>query len=115
MQDFKKLKAENPTQQWKEYMPLFARLFMSKGINDVNRVLTTFINDLENLKGNSSKEEVMTVVEKTIHKLNEIDNNREIIETLEREDLCEFIHKGARLAGLQIGEREDITEAYRNW
>lgn len=34
---------------------------------------------------------------------------------MEREELADFIGKAARLAGLDIGEDEDITEKWREW
>ncbi|MEN1985670.1 hypothetical protein [Paenibacillus hubeiensis] len=34
---------------------------------------------------------------------------------MEREELAGFIDKAARLAGLDIGEDEDITEKWREW
>lgn len=37
------------------------------------------------------------------------------IETMEREELAEFIEKAARLAGLEIEDGYDITEEWREW
>ena len=41
--------------------------------------------------------------------------NGYFIETMEREELADFIDKAARLAGLDIQEDEDITEEWREW
>ncbi|WP_433754373.1 hypothetical protein [Paenibacillus amylolyticus] len=41
--------------------------------------------------------------------------NGYFIETMEREDLADFIDKAARQAGLDIQENEDITEECRKW
>jgi succinate dehydrogenase flavin-adding protein (antitoxin of CptAB toxin-antitoxin module) len=114
MNNFEILKEEKPTKLWKKRMPLFTRWMLSRGVNEIDMVLNEFIRELESLEGDNSREKILGVVERTIYKLNDIDMKRQIIETLEREDLCEFIDKGARLAGLQI-EKKDITEDYRNW
>lgn len=41
--------------------------------------------------------------------------NGYFIETMEREELADFIDKSAKLAGLDIQEDEDITEEWREW
>jgi hypothetical protein len=115
MTSLKKLKAEKPTIGWKTSLPLLSRVLMFKSFREIDQTLNDFIRRLELLEGNASNEKIMKVVQHTIFKLNEIDEKRQIIETSEREDLCEFIGKGARLAGLETGLNEDITEGFRNW
>ena len=41
------------------------------------------------------------------------DNYDSFIETLEREELCEFIIEAASIAGLE--SEDDITEEWREW
>ena len=115
MTELKKLKAKKPTIGWKSSLPLLSRLLMFNGFREIDKTLNDFIRRLEHLAGNTSNEKIMDVVQHTVFQLNEIDEKRQIIETSEREDLCEFIGKAARLAGLKTGSNEDITEGFRNW
>jgi hypothetical protein len=34
---------------------------------------------------------------------------------MEREELCEFIDKAAKVAGLKVDQGVDITEEWREW
>ncbi|UKS27290.1 hypothetical protein LOZ80_38655 [Paenibacillus sp. HWE-109] len=43
------------------------------------------------------------------------EENDYFIETMEREELAEFIDKVAQLAGLEVEEGQDITEEWREW
>ena len=55
-------------------------------------------------------------VEEVVVAFNEMNENHDyFIETMEREELADFIHQAARLAGLDIHEEEDITEEWREW
>lgn len=56
----------------------------------------------------------MQVVKEVVIKLNELNIEHDyFIETMEREDLYEFIDIAARIAGLE--SEEDITEEWREW
>lgn len=56
----------------------------------------------------------MQVVKEVVIKLNELNIEQDhFIETMEREDLYEFIDTAARIAGLE--SEEDITEEWREW
>ncbi|QLG36682.1 hypothetical protein HW560_30590 [Paenibacillus sp. E222] len=57
----------------------------------------------------------MKAVEEVLVTFNEMNEaNDYFIETMEREELADFIDKAARLAGLEIEEDEDITEEWRD-
>ncbi len=43
------------------------------------------------------------------------EENGYFIETMEREELVDFIDKAAKLAELVIEEDQDITEEWREW
>ncbi len=56
----------------------------------------------------------MHVVKEVVLKINELNDEHDyFIETMEREDLYEFIDTAARIAGLE--SEEDITEEWREW
>ncbi|WP_218973875.1 hypothetical protein [Paenibacillus sp. BGI2013] len=59
---------------------------------------------------------MMKAVEEVVVSFNEMNEaNGYFIETMEREELADFIDKAARLVGLDIHEDEDITEEWREW
>lgn len=60
---------------------------------------------------NPTEVEIMQVVKEVVIKIN--DEHDYFIETMEREDLHEFIDTAARIAGLE--SEEDITEECREW
>ena len=65
-------------------------------------------------KGNPAK--IMAAVEEAILTLNALSAEFEsLIETDQREDLCELIELAAHESGLHIEPGEDITEAWREW
>ena len=48
--------------------------------------------------------------------LNKINNKYdEFIDTMEREELCEFINIVVRQTGLEIDKNVDLTEEWREW
>lgn len=110
---FDELKKTKPTTSWVEYDE-DGEFFTEENINATNKVLDTYINNLQQLGENPTEVEVTQVVKEVVIKLNElnIDHNH-FIETMEREDLYDFINTAARIAGLE--SEEDITEEWREW
>lgn len=109
---FDELKKTKPTTSWVEYDE-DEEFFTEENINATNKVLDTYINNLQQLGENPTEAEVMQVVKEVVIKLNELNiEHNHFIETMEREDLYEFID-AARIAGLE--SEEDITEEWREW
>ncbi|WP_340016202.1 hypothetical protein [Paenibacillus sp. FSL K6-1318] len=108
---------EKPTKLWNERMieggdELFTeeRLLMS------DQALDTYLHQLTALQETKHPEHIMKAVEEVVVRFNEMNEaNDYFIETMEREELADFIDKAARLAGLNIQEDEDITEEWREW
>ncbi|HDR7542877.1 MULTISPECIES: hypothetical protein [Bacillus] len=110
---FDELKKNKPTTSWVE-SDEDGEFFTEENISTTNTVLDTYINNLQRLGENPTEVEVMQVVKEVVIKLNELNIEHEhFIETMEREDLYEFIDTAARIAGLE--SEEDITEEWREW
>ncbi|EJS51893.1 hypothetical protein CN507_05720 [Bacillus cereus] len=110
---FDELKKNKPTTSWVEYDE-GGEFFTEENISATNTVLDTYINHLEQLGENPTESEIMKVVKEVVIKINELNIEHDhFIETMEREDLYEFIDTGARIAGLE--SEEDITEEWREW
>jgi hypothetical protein len=82
---------------------------------DVDRceeVVDAYLNAVSNA---SSGDDVRRIVKQVVIDLNELNDSREgcLIETDQREDLCELILVAARQAGLDSDD--DITEEWREW
>jgi hypothetical protein len=70
-----------------------------------------------------SDDAVMTVVQRIVMALNDIDEDHGAIETGEREELCEFIIMSLAEAGVDVDaiaarrgvDRWDLTDEWRDW
>ncbi|WP_270340729.1 hypothetical protein [Bacillus mobilis] len=110
---FDELKKAKPTTSWVEYDE-DGEFFTEENISATNTVLDTYINNLVQLGENPTEAKVMQVVKEVVLKINELNiEHDQFIETMEREDLYEFIDAAARIAGLE--SEEDITEEWREW
>jgi hypothetical protein len=111
---FEELTKNKPTLEWKQRMDEDDDLFTEENINATNEVLDSYLNSLKELKDNPTEEEVLECVKKVVISLNELNENYDyFIETIEREELYEFITEAARIAGFE--SEEDITEDWREW
>jgi hypothetical protein len=111
---FEELTKNKPTLVWKQRMDEDDDLFTNENINATNEVLDSYINSLKVLRDNPTEEEILKCVKKVVISLNELNENYDyFIETMEREELYEFITEAARIAGFE--SKEDITEEWREW
>ncbi|MBK5426139.1 hypothetical protein [Bacillus sp. TH30] len=110
---FDELKKNKPTTPWVEHDE-DGEFFTEENISATNKVLDTYINNLELLGENPTEVKIMQVVKEVVVNINELNIEHDyFIETMEREDLYEFIDTAARIAGLE--SEEDITEEWREW
>lgn len=110
---FEELRKNKPTIQWVENDE-DNEFFNEENINATNEVLDSFINSLEKLGTNPPEAEIMKIVKDVVIKFNELNEQYDYyIETMEREDLCEFIDTAVSIAGLETDD--DITEEWREW
>ncbi|MEB2279489.1 hypothetical protein LAV73_05650 [Lysinibacillus xylanilyticus] len=112
--NFEELTKNKPTVEWKQRMDEDDDIFTEENINATNEVLDTYINNLKELENNLTEEEILECVKKVVISLNELNDNYDyFIETMEREELYEFIIEAASIAGLE--SEDDITEEWREW
>ncbi|WP_182503501.1 hypothetical protein [Peribacillus huizhouensis] len=89
-------------------------IFTLKNIEATNKVLDSFINNFKKLGVKPKKGEILENVKEVVIQLNELnDKYSYFIETMEREELYEFITEADRIAGLKV--EGDITEEWREW
>ncbi|WP_409305945.1 hypothetical protein [Peribacillus sp. SCS-155] len=89
-------------------------IFNPENIEATIKVLDSYINNLIKLGVKSKKKEIMIFVKDVVIRINELNDQYDyFIETMEREELCEYIIEAANIAGLESDE--DITEEWREW
>ncbi|MGG0340632.1 hypothetical protein ABEY50_11315 [Priestia megaterium] len=110
MQD---LKNNKPTAAWQQRME-DDEIFTAENIKATDEILETYMNRLKGSVDKMSEQDILKYVKEVVIGLNELNEQFDyFIETLEREELCEFIIKAANAAGLET--EEDITEEWREW
>lgn len=109
LQDFTK-----PTNEWTKRMNDGDDIFNPENIEATIKVLDSYINNLIKLGVKLKNKEIMKLVKDVVISLNELNEKYDyFIETMEREELCEYIIEAANIAGLESDE--DITEKWREW
>lgn len=108
---------EKPTTKWRERMVEYGDdLFTPERLDLSDKILDKYITQIIQLQGVPEQEKIMKLVEEIVVSFNQLnEENDYFIETMEREELFEFIDKVARLAGLEVEEGQDITEEWREW
>jgi len=105
-----------PTSLWKQRKNEGDMLFTEKSIADIENLLKEYCRNLVDLTKQKKAAAIYNSVKKVTRSINKINNKYNgFIETLEREELCEFINKIVRVTGLQIDEKIDLTEEWREW
>lgn len=107
---------EKPTKLWNERIVKHGdEIFTEERLLMSDQALDTYLHQLIALQETKDSERMMKAVEEVVLRFNEMNEaNGYFIETMEREELADFIDKAARLAGLDIQD-EDITEEWREW
>ncbi len=83
---------------------------------DVDVCIQMIQNHLDHMAQTFDREEAITLVKKTVLDLNDLNEkcNACLIETDQREDICEIIIMAGHLKGYNE-MNEDITEEWREW
>lgn len=105
-----------PTTEWKRRKNDGDDLFTEKGIASVETILKDYLITLADLTIQKKAANIYNSVKKVTTALNKISyKNEGFIETMEREELCEFINAVVRETGLDIDKDIDLTEEWREW
>ncbi|MBQ3489971.1 MAG: hypothetical protein IJA86_05225 [Clostridia bacterium] len=89
--------------------------FSKKDIKKCEALILQYLSALEKLQ-NPQNEEIMAQVETLVLALNQLNEDTDycMIETMEREAICEIIQTSAVECGL-TDPADDITEEWREW
>jgi hypothetical protein len=131
---------ERPTVQWRVYLEeqeaavaagtldpgsdaAFAlRLYPAAFTADVDAALTAFENQVDRAQL-ASDDEVWRLIERVVVSLNAVSERWELIETDEREELCQYIDDVLSAAGADLPalaarsgiRRSEVTDQWREW
>nr|WP_240633604.1 hypothetical protein [Planomicrobium okeanokoites] len=102
-----------PSQEWRMRMEDGDDQFTEENLAATETVLQNYMDGLSHLQEPSEKK-IIKQVKEAVLRLNALNEKYDFfIETLEREELCDFIMEKAQQAGLDT--EEDITEEWREW
>lgn len=105
-------KEKSPVRQWEKRMIDGDDLFTPKNISLSKKTLEQFIEQLTDAARQKNATKIYSAIKKTVLTFNK---DSGFIETLEREELVDFIHASVRLTGFVIDDNIDLTEQWREW
>lgn len=100
---------------WKSRMAEGDDCFSNENIEATNIILNDFIDQMAIATQEKKASKILNTVKKVVNALNKINNKYNHIETMEREELCEFIFSAVKATGYVLDENEDITYEWREW
>lgn len=107
---------ELPTIRWEKRKAEGDEMFTDKGIKATEILLKDYIQTLSELTKEKKATGIYSSIKKIVTALNKLNDKHDgFIETLEREELCDFINNIVRVAGLTIEANIDLTEEWREW
>jgi len=110
-----KYKSNLPTEKWKIRKDEGDDIFTDQNIGLTENILKDYIVRLGELTSKKKASTIYNSVKKIVYSLNTLNDKHEFIETMEREELCEFINKIVRETGIEIDTKIDLTEEWREW
>lgn len=114
--ELKFLKKEKPTDNWTKRMIEGDSMFNQNCINESEGLLDSFIDDLIEATKSKNAITVFSKVKKIVIGFNKLNKKHDsFIETMEREELADYIERATQLTGFVIAEGVDITEDNREW
>ena len=99
-----------------EYDPEYDAGYTQRHIDQCSRIIDEFFGALANIPNLTRNESILKAVKAAVVKLNKLNEKYDgsIIETDQREQLCELIITAAKHAGLN-SDVDDVTEEWREW
>ncbi len=104
------LKHQKPSYTWKDRANEKEGFLTAGRITATDKILDTFLDNLSKSKDNT---DVWKSIEKVVKALNKLNKDEEyFIDTVEREELIDYIQNEAEKAGLKFAG--DVTEEWRD-
>ncbi len=106
------LKTKTPTKSWEIRMNEGDDIFNKEDIEFAQKVLETFIDTIYEATIQKKATKIYSAIKKVVVSFN---RNGDYIETLEREELVNFIQDSVKLTGFAIEDNSDLTQQWREW
>ena len=90
-------------------------MFSEESITAVETALTEYVQTLCKTVQKKNATTVYNSMGKLVKKINKINDKYGLIETMEREELCDWLNTLIRKTGLELEDNVDITDEYREW
>ena len=109
------LRAAIPTSRWREAMEDGDELFTEAIITQATGLLDRYIDEVKAATMGRSAPKISAATKQLVFGLNSLNEETGAIETLERDELGEFMDRVIRATGFRLRDGEDITEQWREW
>jgi hypothetical protein len=109
--------AKLPTIAWRRRMAVGDTSFTDAGIDQASAALRAFLTTVAGAAKEKNAATIHGAVKRVVRALNGLNGKAGggLIETMEREELCTFIHDVVRATGFEVPGRLDLTEQWRAW
>ncbi|ABQ07285.1 hypothetical protein [Flavobacterium johnsoniae] len=105
-----------PTIEWEKRRKNGDKEFTKEKIGLIETLLKDYINTLIKLTKEKKASSIFNSIKKLVLAINKINPKYDyFIETMEREELCQFINDIIRNTGLEFEANFDLTEEWREW
>jgi len=116
IQELITLKDNKPTGHWAKRLSEGDLTFNELNIKESSEILDKFIDDLVEAIKSRKASSIYSKTKNAVVNFNKLNKKHKgFIDTLEREELVDFIQEATKLTGLTIDENVDITEDVRQW
>ena len=110
-----KLKASMPTKEWKRRMKQGDTIFTERNISATETALSEFLEQLSLATTEGKADKVHAAVKKVVLAFNKLNVKYGFIDTMEREELVEYIQSAVGQTGFVVEKGLDLTEEWREW
>lgn len=105
-----------PTAAWKERMKEGDSSFTAPGIAAADKLIDRFIENITKATKTKSARGVYSATKSVVLGFNALNSHHgDLVETMEREELCAFIESLVKASGYRLAKNEDITAEWRGW
>lgn len=112
----RELKKSKPTSNWRHRLNEGDSIFNDSNILESETILDSFIDNLAIATKSKKASSIYSTAKKVTESFNKANQkHNDFIDTMEREELVDFIENAIKLTGFKIENGVDITEDWRQW
>lgn len=110
-------KTNYPFEKWLTYSEGEEGLeqYTRKNCEAAAAIFDDLIASLIELGASASEDEKIGLFQEAVESLNTLNDQTDLIETGEREELCDLLNQIGRAAGIEVDEEEETVTEWRDW